>query len=204
MHSIRKVGRIRQLCKQQCFVCRRSSQLAKRVSERNRITNFEFLMKVMLVLNFKVEQRPRSSLSLNPLISIAVGIGAAILIGTCAIIIALRITCGRRNRRKDVHHNTTVRVASPGPSIKSGGSKDYDGNESDEKNPDVIPETIDSDDQVWQASFNSRLIEHQRLIHFLLLFLFSLVFCCRCYRLNSLGVDNTYQRSIQTAQVDYY
>lgn len=64
------------------------------------------------------------------------------------MILALRITCGRRNRRKDAHHNTTVRVASPGPSIKSGASKEYDGNESDEKNPDVIPETIDSDDQV--------------------------------------------------------
>lgn len=97
-----------------------------------------------------MEQRPRTTLSLNPLISIAIGIGAAILVGGCAIIIALRITCGRRSRRKDVHHNTTVRVASPGPSIKSVGSKDYDGNESDEKNPDVIPETIDSDDQVRQ------------------------------------------------------
>lgn len=111
----------------------------------------EFLIFLILisVLNFKVEQqRPRTTLSLNPLISIAIGIGAAILIGTCAIIIALRITCGRRKRRKDDHLNTSVRVASPGPSIKSVGSKDYDGNESDEKNPDVIPETIDSDDQV--------------------------------------------------------
>lgn len=113
---------------------------------------FGILLNLMLVLNFKVEQRPRAPISLNPLISIAIGIGAAILVGSCAIILALRITCGRRNRRKDVHHNTTVRVASPGPSIKSGGSKDYDGNESDEKNPDVIPETIDSDDQVRQIS----------------------------------------------------
>lgn len=101
-----------------------------------------------LVLNFKVEQRPRASLSLNPLITVAVGIGAAILIGLCAIILALRIACRRRKRRKDAHLNTTVRVSSPGPSIKSVGSKDYDGNESDEKNPDVIPETMDSDDQV--------------------------------------------------------
>ncbi|KAL7017192.1 hypothetical protein ACKWTF_010287 [Chironomus riparius] len=101
------------------------------------------------VLNFKVEQRPRSTFSLNPLISIAIGIGAAILVGSCILMIILRIVCGKRNQRKDVHHNTTVRVASPGPSIKSCGSRDYDGNESDEKNPDVIPETIESDqDQV--------------------------------------------------------
>lgn len=102
-----------------------------------------------LVLNFKVEQRPRSTFSLNPLISIAIGIGAAIIIGSCILMVVLRVVCGKRNRQKDGHHNTTVRVASPGPSIKSVGSREYDGNESDEKNPDVIPETIDSDqDQV--------------------------------------------------------
>ncbi|CAO1431490.1 unnamed protein product [Diamesa hyperborea] len=100
------------------------------------------------VLNFKVEQRPRSSLPLTPMLSIAIGIAAALLIGSCAVILALRFPCGRRRRRKDAHQNTTVRVASPGPSDKSVNSKDYDGNESDEKNPDVIPETMDSDDQV--------------------------------------------------------
>jgi hypothetical protein len=102
-------------------------------------------------LNFK-EQRPhysgKSQFSVNPMISIAVGLGVAILVGVCAIVVAFRIACGRRNRRKDSHNTTTVRVASPGPSIKSIGSKDYEGNDSDEKNPDIIPETIDSDDQV--------------------------------------------------------
>lgn len=82
------------------------------------------------------------------MLSIAIGIAAALLIGSCAVILALRFPCGRRRRRKDAHQNTTVRVASPGPSDKSVNSKDYDGNESDEKNPDVIPETMDSDDQV--------------------------------------------------------
>lgn len=83
------------------------------------------------------------------MISIAIGIGGAILISSCVVMFIVRIVCGKRNRRKDVHHNTTVRVASPGPSIKSVGSREYDGNESDEKNPDVIPESMDSDqDQV--------------------------------------------------------
>lgn len=109
---------------------------------------FFFLLLLNSVLNFKVEQRPRTSFTLNPMVSVAVGLGAAILIGVCALIIALRVACGRRNRRKDLHNSTTVRVASPGPSIKSIGSKDYEGNESDEKNPDIIPENIDSDDQV--------------------------------------------------------
>ena len=100
-------------------------------------------------------ERPRSSFSLSPLIAIAIGIGGAILIGSCVVMLILRIVCGKRNRRKDVHQNTTVRVASPGPSIKSVGSREYDGNESDEKNPDVIPETIDSDqDQVRRSPQN--------------------------------------------------
>lgn len=87
------------------------------------------------------------------MLSIAIGIAAALLIGSCAVILALRFPCGRRRRRKDAHQNTTVRVASPGPSDKSVNSKDYDGNESDEKNPDVIPETMDSDDQVNTSLF---------------------------------------------------
>jgi immunoglobulin superfamily member 9B len=102
-------------------------------------------------LNFK-EQRPhysgKSQISINPTLSIAIGLGVVILTGICAIVVAFRMACGRRNRRKDSHNTTTVRVASPGPSIKSIGSKDYEGNDSDEKNPDIIPETIDSDDQV--------------------------------------------------------
>lgn len=81
------------------------------------------------------------------MLSIAIGIAAALIIGSCAVLLALRFPCGKNRRRKD-NQGTTVRVASPGPSDKSVASKDYDGNESDEKNPDVIPETIDSDDQV--------------------------------------------------------
>ena len=81
--------------------------------------------------------------------SIAIGLAAALLIGSCAVALALKFPCGSSSRRnKDNNHNTAVRTASPGPSDKSAASKDFDGNDSDEKNPDVIPETIDSDDQV--------------------------------------------------------
>uniref|UniRef100_A0A182W1B3 Fibronectin type-III domain-containing protein n=1 Tax=Anopheles minimus TaxID=112268 RepID=A0A182W1B3_9DIPT len=96
----------------------------------------------------KVE-RPRSPLPLTPTLSIAIGLAAAILIGSCAIVLALKFPCGAGGRRnKETAQSTTVRTSSPGPSDKSVASKDYDGNESDEKNPDVIPDTIDSDDQV--------------------------------------------------------
>ncbi|XP_035918540.1 neural cell adhesion molecule 1-like [Anopheles stephensi] len=96
----------------------------------------------------KVE-RPRSPLPLTPTLSIAIGLAAAVLIGSCAIVLALKFPCGAGGRRnKDTGQSTTVRTSSPGPSDKSVASKEYDGNESDEKNPDVIPDTIDSDDQM--------------------------------------------------------
>ncbi|XP_040152153.1 neural cell adhesion molecule 1 isoform X2 [Anopheles arabiensis] len=96
----------------------------------------------------KVE-RPRSPLPLTPTLSIAIGLAAAVLIGSCAIVLALKFPCGASGRRnKETAQGTTVRTSSPGPSDKSVASKEYDGNESDEKNPDVIPDTIDSDDQM--------------------------------------------------------
>ncbi|XP_055542964.1 hemicentin-1 isoform X2 [Wyeomyia smithii] len=95
------------------------------------------------------KERPRSPLLLTPTLSIGIGLGAAVLIGSCAIVLALKFPCGAGNRRnKETAQSTTVRTSSPGPSDKSVASKDYDGNDSDEKNPDVIPDTIDSDDQI--------------------------------------------------------
>ncbi|XP_038104285.1 uncharacterized protein LOC6051236 [Culex quinquefasciatus] len=105
-------------------------------------------------MNSEKTERPRSPLPLTPTLSIAIGLGAAILIGSCAIVLAFKFPCGgatRRRNKETGHHNhqsTTVRTSSPGPSDKSVASKEYDGNESDEKNPDVIPDTIDSDDQM--------------------------------------------------------
>jgi hypothetical protein len=78
------------------------------------------------------------------MLSVAIGLAAALVIGSCAVVIALRCSCATSRSRKNNAH-TTVRTASPGPSVTS---KELDGNESDEKNPDVIPDTIDSDDQV--------------------------------------------------------
>lgn len=82
------------------------------------------------------------------MLSVAIGLAAAFLIGGLALLIALRVPCNRKRNRKDTSPGVVQREGSPGPSDKSGGSKEIDGNESDEKNPDIIPETIDSDDQV--------------------------------------------------------
>lgn len=80
-----------------------------------------------------------------------IGLAAALVIGALAIIVALRIPCGRRGKRikrKELSQGTTTGDGSPDSSDKSIGSREVDGNESDEKNPDIIPDTIDSDDQV--------------------------------------------------------
>lgn len=82
------------------------------------------------------------------MLSVVIGLAAAIVIGGLAIILALRVPCGTRRKRKEITQGTTTGEGSPGPSDKSIGSKELDGNESDEKNPDIIPDTMDSDDQV--------------------------------------------------------
>lgn len=87
------------------------------------------------------------------MLSVVIGLAAAIVIGGLAIIIAIRLPCGARRKRKNmasVHQGGLASESggSPGASIKSFGSKELDGNESDEKNPDIIPDTMDSDDQV--------------------------------------------------------
>lgn len=82
------------------------------------------------------------------MLSVVIGLAAAIVIGGLAVILALRIPCGTRHNRKEINQGPTTGEGSPGPSDKSIGNKEIDGNESDEKNPDIIPDTVDSDDQV--------------------------------------------------------
>ncbi len=98
-------------------------------------------------------ERPRSVLALTPMLSVVIGLAAAIVIGGLAIILALRVPCGKRRKRKEITQGNITGEGSPGPSDKSIGSKEIDGNESDEKNPDIIPDTMDSDDQVCCNAF---------------------------------------------------
>lgn len=122
----------------------------------------------VLFFDLSVIERPRAPLALTPMLSIAIGLAAALVIGALAIIVVLRVPCGnrRRNRlkRKELSQGTTSGEGSPGPSDKSLGSREIDGNESDEKNPDIIPDTVDSDDQVSVVlvifMFNFLLLNH--------------------------------------------
>lgn len=91
----------------------------------------------------------RTDLIFSPMVSLTVGLTLAVLVAAMAVVFALRIPCNSsRRRQKELSSDNHSRNNSPGPSEKSTGSKDLDGNESDERNPDVVPELMDSDDHV--------------------------------------------------------
>ncbi|KAH8294938.1 hypothetical protein KR018_004471 [Drosophila ironensis] len=89
----------------------------------------------------------RAELLFSPMVSLTVGLTLAVLVAVLAIILALRIPCSTttRRRQKELSNENISRDDSPGPSDKSSGSKDVD--DCDEKNPDVVPETVEPDDQ---------------------------------------------------------
>lgn len=88
------------------------------------------------------------------MVSLTVGLTLAVLVAVLAIILALRIPCSAtsRRRQKELSNENISRDDSPGPSDKSSGSKEVD--DCDEKNPDVVPETIEPDDQVRICSLH--------------------------------------------------
>ncbi|KAH8280897.1 hypothetical protein KR054_003592 [Drosophila jambulina] len=90
----------------------------------------------------------RAELLFSPVVSLTIGLTLAVLVAVLAIILALRIPCSAtsRRRQKELSNENISRDESPGPSDKSSGSKEVD--DCDEKNPDVVPETVETDDQV--------------------------------------------------------
>lgn len=90
----------------------------------------------------------RAELLFSPVMSLTIGLTLAVLVAVLAIILALRIPCtaSSRRRQKELSNENISRDESPGPSDKSSGSKEVD--DCDEKNPDVVPESIEPDEQV--------------------------------------------------------
>lgn len=121
------------------------------------MVNGKFKALIFIQISFSTFwiERPRAPIALTPMLSVVIGLSAALVIGALAIIVVLRLPCGGRRRsrfkRKELSQGTTTGEGSPGPSDKSIGSRELDGNESDEKNPDIIPDTVDSDDQVSEV-----------------------------------------------------
>ncbi|XP_037730499.1 hemicentin-1 [Drosophila subpulchrella] len=89
----------------------------------------------------------RAELLFSPVMSLTIGLTLAVLVAVLAIILALRIPCSAssRRRQKELSNENISRDESPGPSDKSTGSKEVD--DCDEKNPDVVPESIEPDEQ---------------------------------------------------------
>lgn len=86
----------------------------------------------------------------SPFLSLSVGLSIAICIAILAILFSLRTTC--KNSRQIIkefskEHNLWE------VSSRSSGSKEMDINESDERNPDVIPELLDTEKQVFSKPF---------------------------------------------------
>ncbi|XP_058982793.1 neural cell adhesion molecule 2 isoform X2 [Musca domestica] len=91
--------------------------------------------------------RSESDFFVAPIISLTLGLTVTILITGLGVIFALRIPFRKRDRhQKDYCNDHTQRSMTPEISEKSSEEKDIDAND-DDKNPDVIPESINTDMQ---------------------------------------------------------
>ncbi|XP_034475559.1 hemicentin-1 [Drosophila innubila] len=101
-------------------------------------------------LTFEQAHKPRAELLFSPMVSLTIGLTLAVFVASLAIVLALRIPCAAtsRRRQKELSNENESRDVSPGPSDHSA-SKEME--ESDERNPDVVPELIDYDEQVEYA-----------------------------------------------------
>lgn len=107
---------------------------------------------------FLLPDRPRAIIRFTPLLSIIVGIISTLVIVALVVIVVLRLQCARNRPRKT--HKIRNGASSEGSisgtissdkgntsPISKHDSSGGDGNDSDEKNPDIIPQP-DTDDRV--------------------------------------------------------
>ncbi|KAK9743685.1 hypothetical protein QE152_g8456 [Popillia japonica] len=103
----------------------------------------------------------RDTFRFTPMMSVLIGVASALVIVALVVVVVLRLQCGRHDERRKRHKNGVVStsttehrgsVSGPTLSDKTGGSPiskhESSGGEcdSDEKNPDIIPQPTDPDD----------------------------------------------------------
>lgn len=82
------------------------------------------------------KERPSSAFRMTPLMTVAAIVGGALLLVAAAIALVLRLQCSRTGRRKR-HKSGQEAGGSPASKLDQSGC---DSGDSDEKNPDIIPQ----------------------------------------------------------------
>lgn len=105
---------------------------------------------------------PRSGFKFTPMMSVLIGVASALLIVALVVLVVLRFQCTHGDGHRKRHKANASSVGSlerrgsmsgPASSDKAGGSpiSKHESSagecDSDEKNPDIIPQPVDSDEQ---------------------------------------------------------
>ncbi|KAJ8873987.1 hypothetical protein PR048_024827 [Dryococelus australis] len=114
------------------------------------------------------KERPKSRFWFTPMMSVLIGIFAALIIVAAVIVVVLRLQCSRNEDRRKRHKAAAAEQrcgGSSGSSGDKGGSSpinklDPGGNESgdsDDKNPDIIPQPCSGEYQLPSSPTSSSL-----------------------------------------------
>jgi len=118
-------------------------------------THQSFTYHVVIKQNFGVSERPRPGFRFTPMMSMMIGVVSALLILAVVVAVVLRLQCSRNEDRRKRHKSEVHEQRGRGTASGGGGSGGDKGGsspinkldpggtesgDSDEKNPDIIPQ----------------------------------------------------------------